>query len=160
MTVVQPGAASRGEEHIWFNGALVTIRVSTTDTASAFSLAEVLARVGHATPLHVDPGWETFQLLEGDMLFHVAGNEIPAAAGDTVILPAGVPHAFLVTSPLVRYIVLNVPGGHDRFFRLGGDPAVRPELPPPAAPDLARVGAAAAAAGLKVLGPPPFSKAP
>lgn len=156
MTIVQAGMASRGEEHIWFNGALVTIRVSTEDTASAFSLAEVLARAGHSTPLHIDTGWETFHLLEGDMLFHVAGQEISAAGGDTMVLPAGVPHAFLVTSALVRYIVLNVPGGHDRFFRLGGDPAVRRELPPPGPPDLTRVGAAAAAVGLKVLGPPPF----
>jgi quercetin dioxygenase-like cupin family protein len=158
MAVVRAGAAARGEEHIWFNGALVTIRVSMADTAAAFGLAEVLARAGHATPLHVDPCWETFQVLEGGMLFHVGGDEIPVAAGDTVVLPAGTPHAFLVTTALVRYVVLTVPGGHDRFFRLGGDPAPGAELPPPAPPDLARVAAAAAAVGLKVLGPPPFSR--
>jgi len=158
MAVVHGSRSASDEERIWFNGALVTVRVASADTGKAFNLVEVLARGGHATPLHRDPNCETFHLLDGEMLFHVAGREIRATAGDTVVVPTGTAHAFLVMSPLARYMVVNVPGGHDGFFRAGGVPAPRAELPPPAPPDFARVNAAAAEFGIETLGPPPFAQ--
>lgn len=158
MAVIHGSRSASAEERIWFNGALVTIRVSSAETGKAFNLLEVLARAGHATPLHRDPNCETFLVLEGELLFHIAGQETRAAAGDTVVVPKGVPHAFMVVSPVVRYVLLNVPGGQDEFFRVAGEPAVRAELPPPAPPDFARISAAAGQFGIEILGPPPFAK--
>jgi hypothetical protein len=51
-----------------------------------------------------------------------------------------------------------VPGGHERFFRLAGEPAGEFDLAAVATipPDMGRMAAAAAAADVAILGPPPF----
>jgi quercetin dioxygenase-like cupin family protein len=142
---------------IWFNGALQNIKVPGDWSEDAFSLVEVASTEGRATGLHTDPSHETFYLLEGELLFHVAGEEHRAQAGQTVAIRRGVPHAFLVTSATARFLVLNTPGGHDRFFRAGGEPASNRDYASAPPPDHARTLAAAQAHGVTFLGPPPFA---
>jgi quercetin dioxygenase-like cupin family protein len=144
-------------EAIWFNGALQDVKVPGAWSDDAFSLVEVVSPRGRATGLHTDPSHETFYVLEGALLFHVDGEERPATAGDTVAIRRGVPHAFVVTSETARFLVINTPGGQDRFFRAGGEPATHRELgsAPPA--DHARTMRAAGAHGVAMLGPPPFA---
>jgi quercetin dioxygenase-like cupin family protein len=142
---------------IWFNGALQNIKVPGDWSEDAFSLVEVASTEGRATGLHTDPSHETFYLLEGELLFHVAGEEHRAQAGQTVAIRRGVPHAFLVTSATARFLVLNTPGGHDRFFRAGGEPASNRDYASAPPPDHARTLAAAQAHGVAFLGPPPFA---
>lgn len=149
-------AALEGEA-IWFNGALQNIKVPGAWSDDAFSLVEVASTEGRATGLHADPSHETFYVLEGEILFHVDGDEYRATAGATVAIPRGVPHAFLVTSPTARFLVLNTPGGHDRFFRAGGEPASSRDVASAPPPDHARTLAAARAHGVTFLGPPPFA---
>ena len=144
-------------EHIWFNGSLMTVKAAGADTHDTFDLVEVLARGGNVTPLHTDPSCETFRVLEGEVLVHIAGQEIRVGSGDTIVLPQGIPHALLITSPVARLLVLNVPGGHDRFFRAAGTVASTAELPPPAPPNMERFRTAAQQFGIEILGPPPFS---
>ena len=80
--------------------------------------------MGRATGLHTDPSHETFYVLEGELLFHVDGEEHQARAGETVAIRRGVPHAFLVTttdSALPR--AQHAGRASHRFFRAGGEPA-------------------------------------
>jgi quercetin dioxygenase-like cupin family protein len=142
---------------IWFNGALQNIKVPGAWSEDAFSLVAVASTQGRATGLHTDPSHETFYVLEGEILFHVDGEEHLAGAGATVAIPRGVPHAFLVTSPQARFLVLNAPGGHDRFFLAGGEPAASRDFAFAPPPDHARTMAAAQAHGVSFLGPPPFA---
>ncbi|MEZ5123811.1 MAG: hypothetical protein R2736_19940 [Solirubrobacterales bacterium] len=81
-----------------------------------------------------------------------------AQAGDVVWLPRGVPHAFRVGSERARVLALSVPGGHERFFRLAGEPAAALDLTavPAGPPDLERMADAADRTGVEILGPPPF----
>src|SRR4051794_6244609 len=143
-------------EAIWFNGAHVTVKLPGAWSDDAFSLVEVSSTAGRATGLHTDPSHETFYVLEGSILFHVDGHEFEGRAGQTVAIPAGLPHAFLVTSPAARFLVINTPGTHDSFFRDGGTPALGrdPVAAPP--PDPARTMASARKHGVRFLGPPPF----
>ena len=87
------------------------------------------------------------------------GAEHRAGPGTTVAVRRGVPHAFLVLSEVGRFLVLNTPGTHDRFFREGGEPATERDLAAAPPPDPARTKAAAAAHGVELLGPPPFDTA-
>jgi quercetin dioxygenase-like cupin family protein len=144
-------------EALWFNGALQSVKVPGEWSGDAFSLVEVVSTEGRATGLHTDPSHETFYVLEGEMLFHVDGAEHRATAGETVAIRRGVPHAFLIVSPTARFLVLNTPGGHDRFFRAGGEPAATRDLAQAPLPDHARTMAAARAHGVEFLGPPPFA---
>jgi quercetin dioxygenase-like cupin family protein len=144
---------------LWFNGALQNIKVPGEWSEDAFSLVEVVSSAGRATGLHTDPSHETFYLLEGELLFHVAGEEHRAGAGETIAIRRGVPHAFLITSETARFLVMNTPGGHDRFFRAGGEPALSRDLDSAPPPDHERTMAAAQAHGVAFLGPPPFAAA-
>ena len=144
-------------EAIWFNGALVTVKVPGEWSGDAFSLVEVVSTRGRATGLHTDPSHETFYVLEGELLFHVDGEEQQLRAGDTVSVRRGAPHAFVVVSDMARFLVLNTPGTHDRFFRAGGEPALERDIAAAPEPDHDRTTAAAREHGVVFLGPPPFS---
>ncbi len=149
-------AASGEGETIWFNGAHMAVKVPGEWSGDAFSLVEVTSIEGRATGLHTDPSHETFHVLDGELLFHIDGEERAVRAGDTVAVPEGVPHAFLVTSASARFLVLNTPGGHDRFFRDGGEPALDRDFASAPAPNLERTMASAREHGVTFLGPPPF----
>lgn len=49
---------------------------------------------GAGPSLHRHPYEEIFILLEGEATFVAAGEELPAKAGDIVIVPPNTPHAF------------------------------------------------------------------
>jgi quercetin dioxygenase-like cupin family protein len=147
--------ATEGEA-LWFNGALIDIKSPGEWSDDAFSLVEVNSTAGRATGLHTDPSHETFYVLEGELLFHVDGDEHRAAAGHTVTVRRGVPHAFIVVSETARFLVLNTPGTHDRFFRDGGVTATDRDFASAPPPDLERTMASAAKHGVQFLGPPPF----
>jgi quercetin dioxygenase-like cupin family protein len=144
-------------EALWFFGMLVTIKASAEQTNGEFLLIEELAPRGTATPLHVHPeDDESFFVLEGEMTFYLEdGQPIPASAGSFIHIPKGhVPHAFYVESETARFLVLTRPP-HERFIRAAAEPAPTRTLPPPAAPDMEMVMAAAREAGMEFLGPPP-----
>jgi quercetin dioxygenase-like cupin family protein len=148
-------AGSEGEA-IWFNGALMRFKVPGEWSSDAYSLMEVSSSEGRATGLHADPNNETFYVLEGELLFHVDGKEQHrAVAGDTVAIPPGTAHAFLVVSPTARFLVMNTPS-YDRFFREGGLPATHGDLASAPPPDHERTLAAAQKFGCQFFGPPPF----
>jgi quercetin dioxygenase-like cupin family protein len=143
-------------EALWFNGALINVKAPGEWSDDAFSLVEVTSTEGRATGLHTDPSHETFYVLDGELLFHIDGREERAAAGDTVGVPEGVPHAFIVLSKSARFLVINTPGTHDRFFRDGGVPATDRDFASAPPPDLERTMASAQRHGVRFLGPPPF----
>lgn len=156
-TAVNATGTSEGEA-IWFNGALIRVKSPGEWSDGAFSLVEVAMPQGRATGLHRDPSHETFHILEGELLFHVDGEEMRGTVGDTVAIRRGVPHAFMAVSPLARFLVLNAPGTHDGFFRDGGLPATTDDLSSAPPPDLGRTAASAERHGVELLGPPPFDE--
>ena len=88
------------------------------------------------------------------MRLHIAGEERTLAEGGIAIIPRGVPHAFMVTTPTARMLCLQTPGGGEAFYRQASEPA---GVGDPPMPDFARVRAAAADTGaIEILGPPPF----
>ena len=152
-------AVDAGEgEPIWFNGALMNVKSPGEWSDDAFSMVEVTMPQGRATGLHRDPSHETFYVLEGELLMHLDGEERRATAGDTVAIRRGVVHAFIAVSPVARFLVINTPGTHDRFFREGGFPAADRNFATAPAPDLERTSAAAQRHGVEFLGPPPFGQ--
>lgn len=49
--------------------------------------------------LHRHPYTETFIVLEGDVLFEVGDERVPAASGSVVVVPANTPHRFENVGP-------------------------------------------------------------
>ncbi len=161
-TATAPVQARADAETIAFLGEVLAIRATSEQTGGAVAVIEHLLPRGTATPLHVQPAEdELFYVIHGRISVWLEGEVSVAGAGDVVWLPRGAKHAFRVDSEQAHLLALSVPGGHERFFRLAGEPAAAFDLAAVGAqpPNLERMGAAAAQAGVEILGPPPFDAA-
>jgi quercetin dioxygenase-like cupin family protein len=160
MSVTPILLAARDGEHLFYDGGLLTFKATGAQTNGDLLLFEVWMPQGKATPLHVHPdAGETFYLLEGEVRVHIDGTEDrTVSTGSVVVIPRGTPHAFMVTAQAVRMLVIMTPAStiSETFFRVAGEPAPAPTLPPPPG-NPERFGAAIAQSGLQVLGPPPFA---
>lgn len=141
-------------DSVAFLGGRVDVRLSARHTGGWLCVHDDTLPAGSATPLHRQPGdEESFVVLAGVVEFHLDGERVTASAGDALHVPRGVPHAFRVISPEgARMLGIGTPAGHEQFFAGAGDPLGTPAGPP----DMARMQAAAEAAGVELLGPPPF----
>jgi mannose-6-phosphate isomerase-like protein (cupin superfamily) len=148
-----------GQEKLWFLDTLVTIRVSERDSLDGISVIEHQVPFGSSPPLHVHHNEdEVFHVLSGEARFSLAGKDVAAAAGDTLVAPKGVPHSFLVTSPEgARWVTVTRNGDFERMVRATARPAEADALPPPVAPTPDQVAALVAACnanGIALVGPP------
>ncbi len=141
----------------WFLGNLVTVKASGPETHGRLTVVEFLNPPGFAPPLHrhLDED-EMFCLLSGTARIHCGGEELTAGPGDFVLLPAGLPHTFVVgpDEPL-RTLQITTPSGFDQFVAEAGEPARERRLPDPAPADQAAIARASARHRVELLGPPP-----
>ena len=130
-----------------FLGSRVRILIDADQTEGRFSLIDMIeVPAGHMPPLHVHHAEdEGFYVLEGEVTLHLPGEQIHCRAGDFVLAPRGVPHAYRVGERPARWLVMSSPAGFERFVS-----AVSrlEELDP------ATLGAVAATHEIEILGPP------
>ena len=155
---VRPYVRRDGEgEALWFLGSLVTVKATGGETRGRLTVVEFLNPPGFAPPLHRHlEEEETFYVLSGTAEFRCDGEAFTAGPGDFVLLPAGLPHTFVVGAdePL-RTLQITTPSGFERFAAEVGEPARERRLPDPGPIDPAALGHAAARHAIELLGPPP-----
>jgi quercetin dioxygenase-like cupin family protein len=141
---------------LWFIDHLVHIHVDGAASGGALALMDERGRRGDMPPLHVHRrDDETFYVLEGEVTLFVGDEQIVLGAGQSALAPRDVPHAYRIESDEARYLVITTPAGFDSFVREVSEPAPADELPPAGRHvDPAFLGAAAAKAGIEILGPP------
>jgi hypothetical protein len=95
-------------------------------------------------------------VLSGTATFGCDGEELGAGPGDFVLLPAGLPHTFIVgpEEPL-RVLQITAPSGFESFAAEVGEPARDRRLPDPGPVDAGRLAAIGARHGIEILAPPP-----
>jgi mannose-6-phosphate isomerase-like protein (cupin superfamily) len=148
-------------EALWWIGMLATIKATAEKTGGQYTLVEILAPEGFASPLHVHHQEdEGFWIIEGEMTFYVGDQTIKARPGSFLFGPKGVPHAFTVDSGPARLLLILSPAGFEDLVREMGEPARSLNIPPqPEAPpeeaEMQRIAAIAARHGNEILGPPP-----
>ena len=152
--------AGEGTAH-WFFGSLVTVKAASEETDGGYALTEFVNPPAFASPLHVHHDeHEAFYVLEGRAEVHCGDESFNVGPGSFVMLPKGIPHWHQVGAEMpLRSLVLTT-GQFDQYVAACGEPAPRPELPPPGSPDLDRVSAAGARFSIEVLEPPPTSPLP
>ncbi|MGE0541466.1 MAG: quercetin 2,3-dioxygenase [Dehalococcoidia bacterium] len=161
MTATHDGSGyvveAGGGPATWFLGTLMTAKAGSEQTGGAFTLLEWTAPPGFAPPLHrhqVED--EAFYILDGTLEVTCGDRRWQATPGAFVFLPRGVVHGFTVTGTVpIRGLQLTVPAGFEQFMAEVGEPAQALTLPPPAAPDVEKLLAAAARHRIDILGPPP-----
>ncbi len=105
-----------------------------------------------------------FYVMAGELTFSAGNQTLKVPEGGFLNVSRGTAHAFVNSSEApARVLVLNAPGGFDRFQLEAGHPLAGPDaIVPPASPeDLPRMAAVAAKYGID-LAPPPsaFRAAP
>jgi len=142
----------------WFLNTRVTVMTSGSGNADGISVLEHRMPFGEAPPRHVHHDEdEIFHVIEGEYLFDLDGARSVGRAGDTVLLPRGVPHAFRVTSPEGARCLTVTRGGFETMVAAMSRPATGPALPEAAEPTDAQKAAlaeACAAQRIELLGPP------
>ncbi|WP_338726753.1 quercetin 2,3-dioxygenase [Haladaptatus sp. DJG-WS-42] len=140
-------------------GGLALIKVTGSETGGAFGLVEQRSNAGMATPLHVHHQEdELFYVIDGQVTYHVDGEEITAPAGTTVFAPHGIPHAFRVDTDGTRWLDIRK-GGGEAFFRdigLDVDGLELPTVTPPTDEMLEKLNAHLEKYGVELLGPSPL----
>lgn len=141
---------------LWFIDGLVRIHVSGDETDGRYCVVENHVPHGDMPPLHVHHEEdEVFHVLEGRLSLFLPGRQVELGAGDTFRAPQGIPHTYRVDSESARLLVICEPARFDGLVRATATPAEADELPPRGRTlDIEALGAAAAAAGIELLGPP------
>jgi mannose-6-phosphate isomerase-like protein (cupin superfamily) len=142
---------------LWFLGNLVTVKATGAETGGRATVVEFVNPPGFAPPLHRHLREdEMFLVLAGTARFHCDEEQFTATAGDFVLLPAGLPHSFVVTgeAPL-RTLQITTPAGFEEFAAAVGKPAEERRLPDPGPVDPAALAHTARLHGVEILGPPP-----
>jgi quercetin dioxygenase-like cupin family protein len=61
---------------------------------------------GQGLSEHTAPYDAVVQVLDGAVMLTIGGNEVPAVAGETVLMPANVPHALHATQPFKMLLTM------------------------------------------------------
>jgi quercetin dioxygenase-like cupin family protein len=147
------------EQLLLFLDTLVTVRLPASAGEDAISIIEHRMPYGSKTPTHVHRlEDEVFHVLDGTMRFRIDGTDTVAHAGQIVLAPKGVPHAFRVESiGGARCLTVTSGGGFERMVREMARPAASAELMPYVEPNLhiqQALAMACARNGIDIVGPP------
>src|SRR5688500_18468646 len=117
--------------HLWFLNTRVAVRISYQDGSDRISVLEHQAPHGDSPPLHVHRNEdEVFHLLEGEVAFRVGDKQLQGNAGDTFLVPKGIPHTYRVLSAGgARWLTVTTGEEFERFVCALGRPADRDRLP-------------------------------
>lgn len=137
-----------------FLGLPTIIHASAKSTTGAYGLVEHPSmHPGFATPYHLHHREdEAFYVIEGEVAFVLNGEWKRVGPGAYVYGPREIPHGFKVVGDApARMLILCAPAGFENFVLELGQPLEDP----PAPPDMQKLVAAAARAGIDILGPLP-----
>ncbi len=138
-----------GGQSVNILGIPMRIRIHGRDTGGVLSAVESHDLPGGGPPPHIHHREdETFQILEGEYEFTVAGKTMTAKAGTTIFAPRGIPHTYhyLGQTP-GRLMCVITPAGFEGFFEKIG------ALSPPQQQDIPRVMEIGREFGLEFLPP-------
>jgi mannose-6-phosphate isomerase-like protein (cupin superfamily) len=110
-----------GKDLHWFEttpGDLIALRIHSRDVAGAFTIVEARVLPLSGPPMHIHKERdEIFEVLTGVFRFQCGDDVFDISAGRTVVVPRGVPHAWVnLGAHPARLLFSFVPGGIDDLF--------------------------------------------
>jgi quercetin dioxygenase-like cupin family protein len=99
-------------------GDLMALRIHSRDVNGAFTIVEARVLPYSGPPLHVHHERdEIFEVLDGLFRFQCSDDVFDLAPGTTIVVPRGMPHAWVNLGPRpARLLFSFVPGGIDELF--------------------------------------------
>lgn len=123
-----PGKIAFGQDRfttpVRFLNGRFDCKVSAADTGGAFCVFDTFRDACGGPPLHYhELQDEWFMVLDGDFLFQVGDNRFRLRAGDSILAPRGVAHAFRNLTEKARLLIVFQPALRmEEFFRAGIGP--------------------------------------
>lgn len=150
---MQTFAQTAGARRVrWIDGELEVL-LTASDTGGTLGMWRFRSDAGAAAPLHVHQHEdEQFHVLSGRVAYLIDQKRIELGPGDTLAIPRGVPHAYLVLEAC-EAIGSVTPGGFESFFLDVGKPVETHD-----APSMPELAAGSAKVGVDLLGPPPIDQ--
>lgn len=144
---------------LWFGNTFITINLSASESADGICVIEHRMPYGDSPPLHIHRNEdEVFHILEGTLRFRVAGKDLTASAGETLVAPKGLPHSYRVESAAgARVLTITRGNDFETMLRKAGRPAEKADLPPQGAPTpeaIAMLTRLCAENGIDIVGAP------
>lgn len=110
-------------QHVGVVSDTYTILMSGADTGGRYALLDMLVPPGGGPPPHRHDFEEMFHVLDGEVVVSFRDQQVTAAAGMTVNIPARAPHHFTNESDRdARLLCMVSPPGLDQYFAAFGDP--------------------------------------
>ncbi|MFN0089608.1 MAG: cupin domain-containing protein [Acidimicrobiales bacterium] len=97
-------------------GDEITVVADGPVTGGGFELFVLDGPEGSGPPPHAHPWFESYVVLEGEVLVSVDGSERLLTEGDTAIVPAGAVHTFTIRSSRARFSVATSGDKASAFF--------------------------------------------
>jgi quercetin dioxygenase-like cupin family protein len=147
---VAPSFARATTGRVTWMGSHYSVTMRGSAATGSAGVFESVVPAGEGPPIHIHHNEdEILHLIEGRFEFFVEGELIPRRAGDTVLVPRGVPHSFRVLGDRPgRLVAIMTPGGFEGFFLEVAERELRiPE-------HMAEVAEVANRYGLEFTGPP------
>jgi mannose-6-phosphate isomerase-like protein (cupin superfamily) len=141
----------------WFIDELASAALDANERPVQTALVERSAPHGAMPPLHRRDEAETYRVLEGEVVFFIDNEVVPAGPGDVVVAAAGAERSFCVESDGARWLVLTRVNSLERFVDWGRAVAEAIAVPVsgwPSAEEEATLSSIGAVNGIELLGPP------
>jgi mannose-6-phosphate isomerase-like protein (cupin superfamily) len=105
----------------FFDDAYFQCKVSAEDTGGGFCIYETVRKKKGGPPLHYHHSQdEWFFVRQGEFLFQVGDEMFKLKAGDSILAPRKVSHAFAnITDEAILMIIYQPAGTMERFFSDG-----------------------------------------
>jgi len=127
-----PALTNRNKENsYWYIGHLMSLLVTSKETAGQYALLRATERKGLEPPPHIHTKEdETFLIVEGEVEYTVGHQVFKAKEGDVMFLPRNIQHSFKIQTEKLETLILLTPGGLENYFVEMSIPAGEVQLPP------------------------------
>lgn len=124
-------ASSCLENSKCYKGILTSQLAGEVETGGAFDFCVAKMQKGTEPPPHVHArDDEFFYVLHGTMHVYAEGKKFEISAGESMFLPKGKPHAFLIQSDVIELTTRITPAGFLGAVNSMNEPALAMTFPP------------------------------
>jgi quercetin dioxygenase-like cupin family protein len=114
----------------WMVGILWVMLATGEQTGGGYSLMWELCPRGSGPGPHYHDQDEQFFVIDGEITYRAAGEDLKATAGSFVLIPRGTVHSFRVDSETATLLNSYTPAGFERTITELGERAQARTIPP------------------------------
>lgn len=102
-----------------FHGTKMNIKVLTSESDGKYTIIDAIHPPNSGPALHMHPkGSETYFVVDGDYEFLLDNRPVTVKTGESISVPRGIPHRFLVGTNGGRVVIISPPDLEHYFYQV------------------------------------------